>query len=187
MKFVFSLSISLLATMGAALPSVTTSDAATLNTRAEPIPCSSGGTCFEPNGCRATIDGKVTTFTDLSCKMFGKSPNEKNTGPTGSSKDDHPGGADVLQDVAGRDGTGAFEYAGHSAEAVQNPEGLAVVIVVALSEGLGVGSDESVDLGGGVRGIVPRWIVGMDACCTGDGGTERRWERRQRAKKESNR
>lgn len=38
--------------------------------------------------------------------------------------DDSAGGADALQDVVGSDGTEAFEYAGHSADAVQNLEGL---------------------------------------------------------------
>ncbi|EHA46748.1 hypothetical protein MGG_09599 [Pyricularia oryzae 70-15] len=38
--------------------------------------------------------------------------------------DDSAGGADAFQDVVGSDGTEAFEYAGHSADAVQNLEGL---------------------------------------------------------------
>ncbi|KAI6351787.1 hypothetical protein MCOR25_009738 [Pyricularia grisea] len=44
-------------------------------------------------------------------------------------QDDHPGGADVLQDVAGGDGTEAFEYAGHSADAVQKLEELTVGVL----------------------------------------------------------
>ncbi|TLD08013.1 hypothetical protein PspLS_12070 [Pyricularia sp. CBS 133598] len=44
-------------------------------------------------------------------------------------QDDHPGGADVLKDVAGGDGTEAFEYAGHSNEAVRKLDKLAIGVL----------------------------------------------------------
>ncbi|KAH8845062.1 hypothetical protein MCOR27_004716 [Pyricularia oryzae] len=77
----FLLSIGLLATLGAALPSVTRSDAAVLNPRADPIPCSSGGTCVAVQICRATENGQVNEFRDLSCSDFGKPPGERTPPP----------------------------------------------------------------------------------------------------------
>lgn len=44
-------------------------------------------------------------------------------------QEDHPGGADVLKDVAGGDGTEAFEYAGHSYDAVRRLDSLAVGVL----------------------------------------------------------
>ncbi|TLD24386.1 hypothetical protein PspLS_06909 [Pyricularia sp. CBS 133598] len=75
--------------MGAALPSITTSDAAALNTRAEPIRCSSAGVCISARDCKATINGQVQVFQDLSCTSF---PNPPSKGPQGP-----PGGSDSKQ------------------------------------------------------------------------------------------
>lgn len=79
MKFFTFFSISLLATVGAALP-----NAAALNPRADTIACSSGGTCVAYNQCQAVIDGKSQTFTDLSCRNFGKKTNSSSD-PDGSA------------------------------------------------------------------------------------------------------
>ncbi|GJC80764.1 putative cytochrome b5 [Colletotrichum liriopes] len=43
--------------------------------------------------------------------------------------DDHPGGIEVLKDVAGSDGTESFEYVGHSEDAWKALQGFQVGIL----------------------------------------------------------
>lgn len=80
MKFVLSLFISLLANIGAALPTSPDSNAATLNTRAaDDIPCENG-VCVAYNQCRGTINGQLQTFFDLACSNYGKGKSQSNAG-----------------------------------------------------------------------------------------------------------
>ncbi|KXH60668.1 cytochrome b5 [Colletotrichum nymphaeae SA-01] len=54
--------------------------------------------------------------------------------------DDHPGGIEVLKDVAGSDGTESFEYVGHSEDAYKTLEEFQIGVLVDHEDGNDLGA-----------------------------------------------
>ncbi|KXH44309.1 cytochrome b5 [Colletotrichum simmondsii] len=54
--------------------------------------------------------------------------------------DDHPGGIEVLKDVAGSDGTESFEYVGHSEDAYKTLEELQIGVLADHEDGNDLGA-----------------------------------------------
>ncbi|KAH8315436.1 hypothetical protein KR067_009216 [Drosophila pandora] len=84
------------------------------------IPLATVKTHNKPNDLWLIIDNKVydvTKFLHEASPSFARSPLEYNI--VRHSQLQHPGGEETLIDVAGRDGTKAFNDVGHSSEARQ--------------------------------------------------------------------
>lgn len=82
------------------------------------IPLATVKTHNKPNDLWLIIDNKVydvTKFLHEASPSFARSPLEYNI--VRHSQLQHPGGEETLIDVAGRDGTKAFNDVGHSSEA----------------------------------------------------------------------
>ncbi|KAK1447445.1 cytochrome b5 [Colletotrichum melonis] len=54
--------------------------------------------------------------------------------------DDHPGGIEVLKDVAGSDGTESFEYVGHSEDAYKTLKEFQIGVLVEYEDGNDLGA-----------------------------------------------